>query len=276
MLSTASAGASCTDWNAFPQTPLLWRLDGPHGPAGFVLGTMHSDAPSVLATAVRLKPLLVHTQVFVMETLLTPAAVATLTDAMRLPNGTLASLVGPRLYLRTTRALARRGIAPAFLQNLKPWAAMLLLGSPIAHGPVLDAALATDAQEANVPVRGLETTAEQIQVLDKLPLTVQIDLLRQTLAQQGHGDNQALREAYLRNNLRALIAVADRGEHQPGDRIFYRRLLHDRNRRMARRAVALLAHARAFIAVGALHLPGLLRRLASAGYCATPVADTPE
>ena len=190
---------------------------------------------------------------------------------MHLRRGHLETLIGSRLYARAADALAHQGIAPGLLQGLKPWAAMLLLGSPISHGPVLDAVLAEDAARRGLRVVGLETTSEQIQVLNQLPLSVQKDLLRQALDEHRGRDYRQLLQAYLGDNLRTLVAVADRDQNQPGDQLFYRRLLHDRNQRMARRSLAVLQNQRAFIAVGALHLPGLLRRLDAAGYCAAPV-----
>ncbi|MHB1951751.1 MAG: TraB/GumN family protein, partial [Acidiferrobacteraceae bacterium] len=159
------------------------------------------------------------------------------------------------------------------LAHEPPWALLITLGLPRETRPVLDQVLAGRAQKLGMTVLGLESAREQIDALRTLPLQVQTSLLRDTLDHSPENGARVLIRAYRAQNLRVLLrAAGDRGKHRSAAiRIFFRRLLHDRNRRMVGRLLPLLARTRAFVAVGALHLPGFLSRLTRAGYCAHPV-----
>lgn len=274
-IAHASAAPRCPPWQSFARPGIFWSIQGPHGdPHSHLLGTMHLDWADVLSVVPAVEPILRKASVFVMETLLTHHAIAILHRAMLLPaGGSLKSLIGPELYARAQNEYKRRGWSIAALADEQPWALLVTLSVPPMRHPVLDEVLAQRARRWNIPVIGLESTDEQIDALSTLPLAIQRSLLREALA---HPDGRALRaleRQYHAQSLSGLVHAAnERDAHHPRtSRIFFRRLLHDRNRRMIARLLPILGHRRAFVAVGALHLPGFLSRLDKAGYCARPI-----
>lgn len=128
------------------------------------------------------------------------------------------------------------------------------------------------------PTYGLETMDEQLQVFDGLPIQDQVQLLREALKYQSHNAEQMdqLMKAYLNRDLAALAAVSDQYQSRAGsayDKLMDR-LLAKRNHRMLERMQPRLIEGSAFIAVGALHLPGregLLTLLENNGYRVSPI-----
>ena len=130
------------------------------------------------------------------------------------------------------------------------------------------------AQEAGKPLHGLETIDEQLEVFEGLPLEDQVALLRDAVEQFAGIDalHAALLAAYKRQDLAALLAISEAEMADADQRLareFQRRLIVDRNRRMAERMEPYLEQGAAFVAVGALHLPGeqgLISLLRQRGY----------
>jgi uncharacterized protein YbaP (TraB family) len=107
----------------------------------------------------------------------------------------------------------------------------------------------------------------------------QMLLLNSTLEQAVEIERMfaALREAYLARDLVAvydLLNAAKVDDSTGAVARFEQRLVIDRNRRMVDRMGELLQQGNAFVAVGALHLPGeqgILQLLADRGYRVTRV-----
>ena len=162
---------------------------------------------------------------------------------------------------------------------MKPWAVLMALSAPRAgRGLFLDVALQYDATQRGKPTHGLETMQEQIAVFNGMSLDDQVVLLRDAV--QNHALTQdameELTRAYLKRDLSALLAISEK--HRPADARVHaammERLLVRRNANMAERMRVRLKEGNAFIAVGALHLPGdtgLLRLLSAAGYRVTRI-----
>jgi len=166
-------------------------------------------------------------------------------------------------------------IPDAATEHMKPWAAATALSMPVPEtGRVLDVVLFQRAQQAGKPLHGLETIAEQLEVFDGLPLEDQVGLLRDAVEQVAGLDAMLaeLLAAYKRQDLAAMVAINEAAMATGDQRLageFQRRLIVDRNHRMAERMEPWLQQGGAFVAVGALHLPGeqgLLRLLEQRGY----------
>ena len=139
-------------------------------------------------------------------------------------------------------------------------------------------ALQLAATRRGKPTYGLETMQEQIAVFNSMSLDDQIVLLRDTVQNYhlAHSAMEDLTQAYLKRDLKALLALSEK--FKPQDARVYNammdRLLTQRNINMAERMQTRLKEGNAFVAVGALHLPGdsgLLRLLANSGYRITRV-----
>ncbi|NIR58089.1 MAG: TraB/GumN family protein [Gammaproteobacteria bacterium] len=255
---------------------LLWKVSSPGGVPSHLFGTIHSDAPEVLELPAAVERAFKGADSFTME--MVPSGEAmfeVMREMANLDGPPLERVVGPALYEQVVAAARARDIPAQALSLMKPWAVVVMLSRPQGQGAdVLDLVLYRRAQQAGKPVHGLETAGEQIAVFNDLPLERQIDLLRATVEE--HDTIPAMLEqtqdAYLERDL-AQMLVMHREELDDMDprlaRLFNRRLLDERNARMVERMLPRLREGNAFIAVGALHLPGqagVLRRLEQRGF----------
>jgi hypothetical protein len=126
----------------------------------------------------------------------------------------------------------------------------------------LDERLRSEAEAAGKTVLGLETVDEQIDTLDGMGPADQMLMLDSTLQDVDRIESvfANLRDAYLARNLVAVYGIlnAEKSDDATGAvSRFEQRLIIDRNRRMVKRMDKLLRQGNAaFVAVGALHLPG--------------------
>ena len=268
-----------TDGATGPQRGLLWKVEGAAAPS-YLFGTVHSDDARVTRLAPVVAETFARSDSFTLEAIANGEGLIRMAEAMYFADGrTLKAVLGAPLYQDTVRALQGRGLPADDIEKKKPWAVLMALSMPKPRsGLFLDLALQLEATKQGKPTYGLETLAEQMAVFDNLPLADQVTLLTHTVANASKLDAQfdELLHAYLSRDLDALVALEVR--HRPADDTAYRgfmdRLLRQRNLRMLERMQPRLEEGNAFIAVGALHLPGqegLLRLLRRAGYRVTPV-----
>jgi hypothetical protein len=271
MLQAAAAAAdSCRDEG------LLWEIRKPGVAPGYLFGTIHSEDPEVLALAEPVAKAYAGSRRVVLEVMLDRDSMAYASSAMLMSDGRLLSdILGDALFSRAAAAMQTRGISAQVLGRMKPWAVAVTLAMPAPQtGIVLDQALFRKARVDGKPVFALETIQEQLDVFEGLSRDEQVALLRDTvdLFAEVDGLHQALLAAWKRRDLAAMLAIND-AAMASGDRqlaeTFQRRLLIERNRRMAERLREHLDAGGAFVAVGALHLPGeqgLLNLLEDSGY----------
>jgi len=204
------------------------------------------------------------------EAMAAGSRVMLMTDGRR-----LSEIIGKALFERTVSALQSRGIPEVVAEHMKPWAAATALSMPVPEtGVVLDMVLFQRARQAGKPLHGLETIAEQLEVFEGLPLDEQVALLRDAVEQVAGLDAMLaeLLAAYKRQDLAAMVAINETAMATGDQRLageFQRRLIVDRNHRMADRMEPWLQQGGAFVAVGALHLPGeegLISLLRQRGY----------
>jgi len=251
---------------------LAWRVRAPNGAQSTLFGTMHSGDPRVLAERARIAPAFAAADTFVLEVALDGDALGELGQAMFYAGSeSLADAVDGALFAATLRLLSMHGIDAAAAARMKPWAALTALSVPPAGpAPPLDLVLLADARAAGKRVLGLESVAEHIAVFEQFSVAVQGDMLREIVCHYAvmQREVDAMIEVYAAHDLAALFARGLR--HAGSDRqAFIDALLWQRNARMFERLLPVLESGRAFIAVGALHLPGergLLGLLAQRGY----------
>ncbi len=276
---------------------MLWRIETPAGAVSHLYGTMHVTDPRITTLPPDAQKAFDAARVLVIETtdILDPAAMmAAMAQnpelTMFTDRTTLSSLLGDDDRERVETALQARGLSLASRDKMKPWiiAAMVVLpecerAREAAGAEILDVALATRASEAGMKVEGLETTAEQLGATAALPLDFHIRALVDTLALGDEVDDI----------IETMIVIHQRGEPGlfwplfkavlPGgedDAIaiagFEQSVITDRNRTMADRVKAYLDAGDAFVAVGALHIPGeegVVALLREAGFEVTPISS---
>jgi uncharacterized protein YbaP (TraB family) len=249
--------------------------------AGYLVGTMHSDDPRVLRTMGTIEPLLDRVEMVAIELVPDGVAMVAVGAATLLPaDQELAALVGQARFAALSTAAAARGLEPAMLNRLKPWAAAVLLGTPsINAGEVLDMAIYLAAGRRGLAVVGLETAADQIAVFDAMAPATQMALLDAFIKNHEHLPMhlEELTHAYLSGDLRRVMDAARSQYDAVPPSVqgwFEAELLERRNDRMLRKVDEILQNRRVLVAVGAMHLggrTGLIDGLLRRGYRIRPL-----
>lgn len=275
---------------------LLWRIEAREegGAPSYLFGTMHVTDPRVveLADAVRQAFDAADTVVIestdVIDQAAMMAALAAEPELTMFTDGTTLRSLIPADELGMVEArLRQRGMPLGSVNRMKPWMLASIVALPAcefdrkARGePILDLMLAADAQAAGKELAGLETVSDQLGAMASLPMDLHIEGLVETLRLGDRmGDvletmivlYRAERIGMFWPFFRAVLPSGADG--RSGYAAFEETMVNARNRTMAHGAEPFLANGGAFIAVGALHLPGpegLVSLLRAAGYEVTP------
>jgi uncharacterized protein len=267
---------------------LLWRIERQGVDPSWLFGTMHVTDPRVLELGPEARAALDGSATVVIETveILDPAAMTSAMLAkpeltMFTDGTTLRSLIDPEDLAMVEAALSGRGMPLATLNAMKPWIVSAIAAMPAcelarkaAGEPVLDQKLALDAQADGKGLGGLETVADQLGAMASLPLDLHVEGLVATLRIADRVDDvmETMIAIYLDGDtglfwpfFRATLPEAGTAE-DAGYADFEAVMVTARNHGMARNSKPFIDAGGAFIAVGALHLPGeeglveLLRR----------------
>jgi len=256
---------------------LLWRIEPAGGEPSYLFGTIHSEDARVLALAPPVRQAFDGARQVCLEIPMDPVTLVKTSVAMMLTDDsrTLKDIVGDDLYRKTVQALADYAIPEIVAERLKPWAAATTLTLPRPMtGKVLDSTFYEDGVAAGKAVDGLETIDEQLQVFENIKESDQVAMLRDTVDHLSdvREEYDAMLSAWLDRDLDKLVALGEASlQRTDGDffKDFERILITSRNHRMDERMQPYLKTGGAFVAVGALHLPGgegLLNLLEKRGY----------
>lgn len=273
---------------------LLWKLEKPGEKPSWLFGTMHMTDPRVTvlppaaqtaydaAGTIIIETTDVLDKQKMMAAMLEEPGLMMFTD-----NTTLSSLLSPDDAAAMNSALDARGIPPLTVAKMKPWLLSAMLALPACElarqsggAPVLDVKLAEGAKASGKSVEGLETAVSQLRAMASLPLSFHMKGLVDTLklGDKVNDVNETMIVLYLRGEtgmfwpmFRAVIPGGD--DDQAGYAAFEETMITSRNKVMVDHAAPILAKGNAFMAVGALHLPGpegLIEDFRKAGYTVTP------
>ena len=282
LFATLSPAVSSAVADQPADNSLFWSVLKDGRQAGYLLGTIHSEDPRVLDFSEGLLARLRSSQVFAMEMVPDAVTLERLGGYMKYPQGqSLEAVLGSERFQALESALSAYQVPVAFVQRMKPWAAMMTLSTPPSDtGFFMDLSLSLRASGNGLEVVGLETLEEQLSFLENMPLPMQLELLDLAIAEADRvvEVHDLMVAAYLQNDLSALQALSDAQLREVGEnaRVYFVELGIDaRNRRMADGLLKLLGRNTVFAAVGALHLPGrqgLLEILRQNGYELSPLA----
>lgn len=258
---------------------LLWKLEKPGIAPSYLYGTIHVDDPRINDLAPAVLDAFAASRNVLLELEMTPELADAAARRMMLPPDTLlADRIDPAIHRRTVEAMAARGVPEAATTRLRPWAIAVALSIPPQEGTPLDLRLHRRASEAGKPIVGLETMDEQLDVFDALSPEEEERYLNDTLDDLANiGEHtEKLLQAYLRQDLAALERLATEfvDKNSAYAKPLMRRLIEDRNHRMTERMLPHVDKGAAFIAIGALHLPGeegVLQLLRQHGWTVTAV-----
>jgi len=266
---------------------VLWRVERPGGATNYVFGTLHSTDEEVTALPPPVSDAFTASRTLAVECILDNPAIFKISRAMMLPGGErLDASMSAAQVARLRDASAHYRLPFNMVTQFKPWGAMMLFSVPpsehlrAASGlKPLDERLRAQAQADGKTVFGLETVDEQIDTLDGMVPADQMLMLDSTLREAGEIERvfARLRDAYLARDLVTVYGLLNTEKSNDATGAvgrFEQRLIIDRNRRMVQRMDKLLRQGNAFVAVGALHLPGahgILQLLSDEGYQVTRV-----
>jgi hypothetical protein len=286
LVGVAGARAALPDAMPFSDG-VLWRVERADGAASYVFGTLHSTDERITALPQPVSDAFAASQTLAIECILDNPAIFKISRAMLLPGGErLDASMSAAQVTRLKDVSADYHMPFTMVTRFKPWGAMMLFSVPpsehmraAAGLKPLDERLRSEAEAAGKTVLGLETVDEQIDTLDGMGPADQMLMLDSTLQDVDRIESvfANLRDAYLARNLVAVYGIlnAEKSDDATGAvSRFEQRLIIDRNRRMVKRMDKLLRQGNAFVAVGALHLPGthgILQLLSDEGYQVTRV-----
>jgi hypothetical protein len=256
---------------------LLWQIDKTGLTPSYLFGTIHSDDPRVTKLPPVVRSRFEQAGSVTIEVALTfSTAMKSLFSMYLKPGETLDKLIDKKAYEELVKDLIDYGVPEEATKRLKPLVILIILSSPKSTtGQFLDLQLYQQAQALDKPVSGLETAEEQLALFDFLSLAEQVILLKASLKELAEMPAvlEKLHELYLQRDLSGLLKLNDESikmdNHKELVEKFMKRLIVDRNLVMVERMQARLQEGNAFIAVGALHLPGkqgLLKLLEARGY----------
>lgn len=276
VLLTATQGLFAA--NVLSQKGLLWQIDKPGLTSSYLFGTIHSEDPRVTQLPSPVRSRFEKASSASFELMMDMSTMLEATGAMFFTaEQSLDKLIDKALYQSVVDAMRQHQL-PAFMVNrLKPWAVVVTLSTPpMETGKFLDLLLYQKAQQLQIPTYGLETVKEQLAVFENIPLTDQIIMLKDTVKnlKKMPAVFEKMHDLYLRRDLTELLRYSIEEMKRGSDNLslveaFYKRVVDDRNIRMVERMEKHLKAGNAFIAIGALHLPGkkgVLKLLQNSGY----------
>lgn len=276
---------------------LLFKLEKGGIAPSYLFGTMHMTDPRVVSLPPAADAALDDADIVAIESteILDPAAaqVALMSKpelTMFVGEKRLSDFLDEEGKAVLTKGLAERGMQLALIERMKPWLLTGMFALPEceferkqAGESFLDLALAERAERDDKELVGLETLLEQFNAMASLPMEFHVQGLIDTLAL---GDTvkdvtETMIVLYTEGKtgtvwpmLRAVAEDAGQADisASQGYAKFEETMINTRNKTMLERSMPLLARGNAFIAVGALHLPGtegLAQLYKDAGYTVT-------
>lgn len=257
---------------------LLWRIELPGVAPSHILGTIHLPDPRVSRPTERTLQALGRSNVLLTELQLDAKGTETAATTLMLPVGqSLKQIIGEADFSAVAGLLAQRGVPPPVADRLRPMAVVSLMVMPMGSSEKpLDLALWEAGAARRMRLSGLESVGEQLASFDGIGASAQAEMLRELVKQ--HDKIPKLMEQlvalYLSEDTgraaEVMVAgVPDMPANGELARRMQRLVIDDRNDRMVARMLPHLERGRAFVAVGAAHLPGprgILLSLSRNGY----------
>ncbi len=266
---------------------ILWKLERGAVAPSYLFGTIHITDERVLRLPAEVARTFDGARSATFEVIMTDELRLRLSKAMiASPDRTLDRVLGPDLYRDAMAAGASYGFPPEHLKFFKPWALAMFLSVPKAEfarsamGALpLDQALQERAGDQGKPIYQLESGAEQIALFNELTEADQLSMLESAIKDNARIEAlfEELTSRYLARDVGGIHSEMIQQSQSMDEQLvkmFLLRFNEERNRTMVARMAPRLGEGGAFIAIGALHLPGetgLLSLLAAQGYEITRV-----
>lgn len=269
---------------------IFWKVTKPAtGKVSHLFGTIHITdqrvndiPPKVLETLNGAKVLALELSSIGDARQSMKGIMSNLTLAVLEPGGHLWTKLGKEKTAIVQKELKRRGVPPGPFGGVKPFVVAMMMAVPkcemirkAAKLPVLDQRLHAIATKNGTQIVGLETLREQLSAFSTMPMDAQIAFLVKTAKDGPRGADflETMVQLYLRREMNLMLGLMHMSNDKKVADHFTTTLLRKRNHVMIKRALPLLEKGGAFIAVGALHLPGkdgLVELLRAKGFVVEP------
>ena len=261
---------------------LLWKIEGKKATENsYVFGTMHVKDRRAFRFKDEVEKSILECQAYAAEFNLEEATHNLSSDSMDLPVGqTLDQIIPPKKYKKIRKVfLKSTGLDIDFFKYSKPMLVTNMLSEAILSSDMpdsLDIHLWKFAKENGKITLGIETVAEQLEIMNKIPLDYQIKSLVSAGKNFSKFRKQILKltTQYENGNLQQLYKTSKKGLGS-----IRKVMLYDRNFLMADRIDKIIKEQSTFIAIGAGHLAGkkgVLRLLKHAGNVVKPIFHSVE
>ncbi len=258
---------------------LLWKISGNNlKKPSYLYGTVHSYDKRAFTFKSLVIPYIKQCKAFGMEIKLDELDPFSLLGKLQMRGDTtLRMLISPDDYAKLERMMRDSfSVELSMFSSVKPMFLMGVMqttGTESDYSDFLDEFLMKRAKESHKELIGIETIAEQLGAIDIIPLQEQAKmLLDETLYPDTTAEPlEDLLDVYKNGDLDSLYSFYKHGELS---NTFNKALILDRNHRMADRIDSIAQRKTIFVAVGALHLPGIegvINLLRAKGYDVTPI-----
>lgn len=261
---------------------MLWSIVDPKAPkdTSYFFGTIHQISQNDFAITDKIVNAFGKSEVLMTEIDLTDSGMMTemMSRIMMQDGMTLDKLMSKEDYQALSKFMTENtGQSLAMYNDKKPFmAAMVVMNFFIEGTPAsYDMVLTQMAQKQGLEIKGLETVAEQMDVLDKTPYEEQAEQLVEMISDVDKTKESfaAIVKAYKAENLEELDKLLDENLDGLSEKSA---MLDDRNLKWIPTIQEAIKANRCFIAVGAGHLPGdlgLITLMRKKGYEVNPVFE---
>jgi len=181
----------------------------------------------------------------------------------------LSNILGNAFFGQVAYELEAHSIPPVVSERLKPWAAMALLGQPVADpqdGSSVDD-LYVQSVRQNKALCSLESFSDQLGIFEQLSLYEQVLLLKEAVhfLPYVRSVHEETVDAYLKGDIDQLVKLSNHLVEEDNKELtmFMKdQLVGQRNRRMLENMKPFLEQGGVFVSISVLHLPGDLGLLA--------------
>lgn len=274
---------------------IFWKVEKDGLQPSYLLGTMHLTDPRVLempkgasAAFAGASTIMIESDEILDEKKAAIALLAKPDLTMFTDGTTISKLLDAGERAKLEAGLKGKGISLGLVEKMKPWMIASLVSMPAcelsrkAQGlSFLDKKIAEDAVANGKQLKGLETMSEQLEAIAELPVKFHLRALIDTLDLGTRIDDitATMIDLYAKGEIGMIVpmlnAVTEAKEGDMSDYAsFEQRIVIDRNHVMAERSTPEFTKGGAFMAVGALHLPGkegVIALLQQQGFTVTPV-----
>ena len=272
---------------------LTWKITKGDAKPSYLFGTVHMSDPRLLDLPEKTRAAFEGADVLALEItdILDPAEMAKKSIGLMkyttyLDGSSLSDAMTKEQIATTTKRFEKIGLPWSVVSRMKPWVAMGAIALPAcelarkaAGKPFLDLSLGQEAQAAGKQIAALETLEGQMSAMAALSDKLMVDALVETARMEDQLEDmfETLIQLYKREEIGTILSLmrsmgakgVKKQEEVEGFAAFQSTIIDQRNRTMAKAIGPLADKGGAFIAVGALHLPGemgILNILAQSGY----------